>query len=128
MRLRGLVEVCCSGRFWLGTVVWVEMWAGCRVGGRVPRVLGCRGRGFVSAGPGCGAEPGERGREVLGPGPVLVEVQGGDAGGAGEFGGDGADAVAERGGFGSGEVAGEAERLGPGEQVRGGEGEFQPGF
>ena len=80
------------------------------------------------AGPGCGAESGEGVREMLCPGPVLVEVQGLDAGGAGEFRGDGADAVAEGGGFGSGEVAGETQGLGPGEQVSGGQGEFEPGF
>jgi len=62
----------------------------------------------------------------LGPGPVFVDAQVLASAGAGETGGDVQDPVTERRWFAAGEVTVEAEGLGPGEQVGGGEGEFEP--
>ncbi|MEV6871606.1 zinc-binding dehydrogenase [Amycolatopsis sp. NPDC051128] len=86
MRLWGSVGVPVVAGFWLGNRGVGRGVAGCRVSGRVPRGLGRWDRGRVSAGPGGCAESGEGGGEVLCPGPVLVEVQGGDAGGSGGVG------------------------------------------
>jgi len=71
-------------------------------------------------------QPGERGGEVGGPGPVDVDAQPPGPAGFHESGGDVADAVAERGGFAAGQMSGEAQRLGPGEQIGCGQGQFKP--
>src|SRR5258706_13802807 len=58
--------------------------------------LALQGRdGAGSSRPGCCAEPAERGGEVGGPGPVLVEPELPAPAGADQAGGDGGDAVAE---------------------------------
>ena len=80
-----------------------------------------------SAGPGCCAEPVERGGEVSGPGPALIEAQDEAPAGGAEAGGEVQDAVAEPFGFDLAELAGEAQRLRPDGQVVGGQRELEPG-
>ncbi len=83
--------------------------------------------GDVGSGwPGCGAEAGEGGGQVGGPGPVFVDLEVPAASGADEPGGHVQQSVAQRCWFASREFAVQAQRLGPGEQVGGGEGEFEP--
>ena len=102
--------------------------AGCRAGGGF-RVLGRGAEGGGRSGwPGRCAEPGEGGGEVGGPGPVLVEPELPAPPGPDQAGGHAEDAVAERGRLAAGQLAGEAQRLGPGDQVGGGQGQFQPGL
>jgi hypothetical protein len=72
-------------------------------------------------------EPVERGDDLFGPGPAFGDAEPGAAGGAGDPGGHVEQPVAQGFGFGAGEVAVQQEVLGPGEQVDGGQGEFQPG-
>ena len=86
----------------------------------------CRGGVDGSGGPGGGAEPVERGLKVPGPGPVDAQAQPPAASGADQPAGDRADAVAECGRFAAGEFPGEAQGLGPGEQVGGAQTKFQP--
>ena len=62
-----------------------------------------------------------------GPGPVLVEPELAAPAGADQAGGHAQDPVAECGRLAAGQLAGEAQGLGPGEQVGGGQGQFQPG-
>ena len=97
-----------------------------RLTGRVRGSSSCRGVGGKSGWPGSGAEPDVPVLEMSGPGPVPVEPQLPAAAGPDEPAGHGADAVAERGRLAAGEVAGEAQRLGPGEQVGCGQGQFKP--
>ena len=59
-----------------------------------------------------------------GPGPVTVEAE--SAAGRGDAGGDVEQPVSDRLGCGASELAGAADRLGPGEQVVGGEAELHP--
>ena len=80
----------------------------------------------LSAWPGCGAEPVEGLGEVGGPGPVLVQAQDQAVSGADEPAGDVQGAVAQPVGFEFAEGAGEAEGLGPGREVRCGQGELDP--
>ena len=61
-----------------------------------------------------------------GPGPVFVDLEVPAAAGAHESGGDVQEAVAQGCWFAAGQFAVRAERLGPGEQVGGGQGEFEP--
>jgi len=91
-------------------------------------VRGSSGRGdwgIGSGGPGCGAEPGECGGQAGGPGPVFVDLEVPGASGADESGGHVQESVAQRGRFAAGQLAVQAERLGPGARVGGGEGEFE---
>src|SRR5258706_2042233 len=89
--------------------------------------LALQGRdGAGSSRPGCCAEPAERGGEVGGPGPVLVEPELPAPAGADQAGGDVGDAVAECRRLAPGEAAGEAQGPGPGWQVTGGQGQVQP--
>src|SRR5512132_2724449 len=76
--------------------------------------------------PGCGAKAGEGVREVGGPGPVAVDLELPGSSGADQAGGDMKEPVTQRWGFAAGQFAIQAERLDPGEQVGGGEGEFEP--
>src|SRR5215218_4522707 len=62
-------------------------------------------------------EPREGGGELVGPGPVAIEVQDRLAGVEGEAAGDVQQPVAQALGFAAGELAVEAEVLGPGDQV-----------
>jgi len=81
----------------------------------------------LSAWPGGGAEPSERGREVGGPGPIPVQAQDLASAGGDEPAGDVQDAVAQSLGLEATQRAGETERLGPGREVRSGQGELDPG-
>ncbi len=76
--------------------------------------------------PGCGAQAGERGGQLGGPGPLLVDLEVPGAGGAGESGGDVQQPVAQRRRLAAGQFAVQAEHLGPGEQVGRGQGQFEP--
>ena len=80
----------------------------------------------VSGGPGCGAEPGEGVGEVGGPGPVFVDFEVPGAAGADQAGGDVQYPVAQGRWFAAGQFAVQAEGLGPGEQVGGGQRQFEP--
>ena len=92
------------------------------------RVLdGRRGRA-ASGGPGCGAQPCERRGELSCPGPVPVEPELPAPAGPDQAAGDAGDAVAEGGWLAAGELAGEAQCLGPGEQVGGGQGQLEPAW
>ena len=107
--------------FWFGT------WCCRRRGGRCLRVFGSWADGVLLGsgdGPGQGGEAGERGGESGRPGPGGGDAEPGAALPAGEAGGDVQEPVAQRFRFGAGQVAVEQGGLGPGDQVRGGQGEF----
>src|SRR5581483_11716564 len=65
--------------------------------------------------------------QFLCPGPSVGEAERGASSAAGDDGGGVGEAVAEPFGFGSGEFAVEAEELGPGHEVLGGEDDGEPG-
>jgi hypothetical protein len=72
-------------------------------------------------------DAGERGDEVVGPGPVGGEAAAASSCGGAEVAGGVQQAVAEPFRLGRGEVAVEGEESGPGQQVVGAEGEVEPG-
>ena len=67
--------------------------------------------------------------QLLGPGPSAIEAQVDDAPAAGDAGGHVQDPVAEGGDLavGEGRLVGEADELGPADEVEGGEYAFEPG-
>ena len=73
-------------------------------------------------------EPVERVGELIGPGPPVVDFDLGSALPAGEAGGDVQQPVAQRLGFGLGQLTAQQDGLGPSDQVGGGEGQLQPGL
>lgn len=72
-------------------------------------------------------ESGERLGKVGGPRPRRGQAQVAASAAVGDAGGDVQDPVAQPFGFGGGQLAVKQQHLGPGEQVAGGQGEFQPG-
>ena len=74
------------------------------------------------------AQPLERGDERVGPGPVAVELEVGAAAVTDELAGDVQQPVTEAFRFGGRELAGQADQLGPAEQVLGDQRELEPGL
>ena len=88
----------------------------------VPRIgaeVVAAGRGACSAERRDRAEPRERGRERIRPGPIAIELEMGASPVTHELGGDMQQPLAKAFGFGGGELAGQADQLGPAEQVLG---------
>ena len=122
---------------WAGRVGLGQGLAGCGRGGSADVVVGVSGgsgRGWsrqaaaLGRGQRKGLEAGERGGQGVSPGPAGVDPEEQPALSVGEPGGDVEQLVAQRPGFGAGQVPVEQGGLGPGDQVAGDQGQLEPGL
>jgi hypothetical protein len=103
-------------------VPWVCWCAVCRGGGRGLLGPPVGGSGLTRGSAGCrdGHDPGERGADLVGPGPGGRDAwAAGGVGPADQAGGGVQELVAQSFGFGAGQVAVEREDLQPSDQVGG---------
>ena len=110
--------MCRGRRFWAGADPW-GAWCDRRW---------CGWNGWRSAERRDRAESLERGGERGGPGPVAVELEAGASSVADELGGGVQQPLAKAFGLCFGELAGQADQLGPGEEVLGDQRELEPGL